>query len=150
MDGLSCKFCTLLSICPRFSIGLPSTASSPPVTRIARPGRGLTFPPVPPDRSGPPSPPLCKRVTLWFSVAQSHASREGPLSKTTMHTDPTISSLDWGWQFRGCQCWRPTSNLRIDHRSTLTATRLVAKILTDGTFCKVSFVSKVMLLNMLL
>ena len=150
MDGISCKFCTLLSICPRFSIGLPSSASSPPVTRIARPGRGLTFPPVPPDRSGPPSPPLCKRVTLRFSVAQSHASREGPLSKTTMHTDPTISSLDWGWQFRGCQCWRPMSNLRIDHRGTLTATTLVAKILTDGTFCKVSFVSKVMLLNMLL
>ena len=127
---------------PQVSIGLPSTASSPPVTRRARPGTGLTFPPVPPDRSRPPTPKYpC--VGLRFSVAHCPATSEGPLSKITMHTDPTISALDWGLTVPRV----PTSNLRINHRSLLPATRLVAKVLTDGTLCKVSLVSKVILSN---
>ena len=90
MDGLSSKFCTLLSIC-QVSIGFNwfqlvwigfnwSTIKCKLSSRYLHctgPGRGLTFPPVPPDRSGRPkcnTPVLCYALPCiqWGTVVQDN------------------------------------------------------------------------------
>ena len=97
MNGLSCKFLTLFSIGLNWST-INCKFSSRYQHHTSGPGRSLTFPPpVPPDRSGPLwTTKVSPRVTLRFSVSHCLASSEGPLWKVTMHTDPAISSLDWG------------------------------------------------------
>ena len=118
MNGLSCKFWTLFSIGLNWStINCKFSSRYPHQYHCSGPGRGLTFPPpVPPDRSGLLwTTKVSPRVTLRFSVTHCLASGEGPLWKVTMHTDPAISSLDWGLT---TLTMLAMSNLRIDHRST--------------------------------